>query len=112
MPDQNLPTMAEITRQLASDNERVQSFVNGMPQHIDQLVEAAKAEEWQEVKRVSDYISRSTKLYGYPEVAERADRVTQAMNTPENELEVKRSVLKLISEYGRMRGPMEKNSMS
>lgn len=104
MKQQDRPNIAEIAGRLSADNARVNRFVDGLVQRIDTLVDAATRSDWEEVRRLGEYIARSSATYGYPIISESAKKVCEA-TAEDNELEIKRSVVKLIGASGRARPP-------
>lgn len=99
-----LPNIAHLNAKLAADNHRVNMWVDGLVERIDKIVDATMRSDWMEVKRLSIFIARSSAIYGYPLLAENADRLANS-SEQEDETEIKRSVLKLIGAAGRARKP-------
>ncbi len=88
--------LAHLSSALAANNARVARFADGLTRRIDQLVEAALQEDWEEVRRVSDFLARSGDAHGYSELAQLAETVRDETQKPENQLAIKRSILRLI----------------
>ena len=108
MQNENRPNIAEISGKLAADNARVNNFVDELMQHIDSLVAATTKSDWEEVRRLSDNIARDSAMNGFPIVSESAKKVNQAMEDPQgNEIDKRRSVIKLIGACGRARRPIK-----
>ena len=89
-----------MTARLASDNERVACYVHGLASHVDHLISASQEGDWQEVRRVSEFLIRSSSVYGLAEVARSAEQVCRALDDPANTVEIKRNLLKLIGRCG------------
>jgi hypothetical protein len=101
-----LPNFAHLNAKLAVDNQRVNQWIDGLVDHIDNLVDATTRSDWMEVRRLSEYIARASAIYGFPLLAENADRIITASEL-ENETEIKRGVIKLIGAAGRTRKPVQ-----
>jgi hypothetical protein len=106
MTQNTLPNFSQLNAKLAVDNQRVNQWIDGLVEHIDNLVDATTRSDWMEVKRLSEYIARASAIYGFPLLAENADRVITASEL-ENETEIKRGVIKLIGAAGRTRKPVQ-----
>lgn len=98
---QALPDMSRYNAQLAGDAARVSRFMDGMTARVDNLLHAARHDDWSEVRRVSDYIARSSKTYGYLAITESARQLCQAIDNAENDQEIRRGLVRLIGVYGR-----------
>ena len=94
------PDVNRLSGQLAGDNDRVACFVHGLMTHVDQLVAASQENDWQEVRRVSEFLMRSSPVYGLPELARRAELVCRALEDPTNIVEIKRSLVRLVGKCG------------
>lgn len=105
MSENALPNIAHLNAKLASDNQRVNLWVDGLVERIDKIVEATMRSDWMEVKRLTDFIARSSAIYGFPLLAENAERLANA-SAQEDETEIKRGVIKLIGAAGRARRPV------
>jgi hypothetical protein len=105
MSHETLPNITHLNAKLAQDNQRVNLWIDGLVERIDKIVDATLRSDWMEVKRLSQFIARSSATYGFPLLAENADRVAEA-SASENETEVKRGVIKLIGAAGRTRKPV------
>jgi hypothetical protein len=100
------PSIAQLSARLAANNARVIEFLDSLTGRIDTLVEAASAGDWQEVERLSDYLSRAGAAYGYPLISQAAERLCDAI-TSDDETLMKRCLVKLIGVCGRARRPDE-----
>ena len=100
MSQQNLPDLRTISRRLADHNGRVARFVEALPRRVDKLVEATQARDWSEVRRLSEFLACSSDIFGCTEVAQAAHSVCKEVDEPDNEVAVKRSVIRLISSCG------------
>ena len=100
MSQQNLPDLRAMSRRLADHNNRVTRYVEALPRRVDKLVEATRSRDWSEVRRLSEFLACSSDIFGCSEVAQAAHRVCQEVDEPDNEMAVKRSVIRLISSCG------------
>jgi hypothetical protein len=105
MPD-SLPNIAHLNAKLAVDNQRVNQWVDGLVERMDKIVGATMRSDWMEVKRLSLFIARSSAIYGFPLLAENAERLASASDN-EDATEIKRGVIKLIGAAGRARKPAQ-----
>ena len=95
------PNTGAISDQLAADNARVANYVDGILGRVDQLVEAVSEGRWHDVRRISDYIARSSATYQCPAIAVDARDVCIATIETDNAEEIKRRIVKLIGTCGR-----------
>lgn len=100
MSQQNLPDLRTISRRLADHNGRVARFVEALPRRVDKLVEATQTRDWSEVRRLSEFLACSSDIFGCTEVAQAAHAVCKEVDEPDNEVAVKRSVIRLIGSCG------------
>jgi hypothetical protein len=93
--------LAKPIAKAAADNARVSRYMDSLVGRMDRLVEATTASDWSEVRRVSENLQRTGRNYGCPSIAQRAEKVCDEMDEPNNTLEINRSVLRLIGACGR-----------
>lgn len=86
-----------------ADRLRAERFVENLPQRLDQLVEAALDEDWNEVRRVGDYLAEAASRFGYDALTECAREIADAAIGDNNQLAVKRHILELIGRCGKVR---------
>ena len=106
MSETTLPDLSQLNNKLSADNQRVNLWVDGLVERIDKLVDATMRSDWLEIKRLSAFIARSSEIYGFPLIAESAQRVASASDA-KNEVETKRNLVKLIGAAGRTRRPVK-----
>lgn len=106
MSTTTLPDISQLNARLAADNHRVNQWVDGLVERIDKIVDATMRSDWMEVKRLSDFIARSSATYGFPLLAENAERLSAA-SEQQDETDIKRGVIKLIGAAGRTRRPVK-----
>lgn len=115
MPDMLIPNLAELTARLTADNERVARFADTLPPRIESIVEAAMDEDWAEVSRLTDYLSRTCNVYGFANIAQAASQVTDAIradhgakgaNSQPASKETRRRIVRLVGLAGRANSPM------
>ena len=105
MQQQTSPDLGTLTDQLALDNARVSKFVDSLFGQVDDLIDATMQSDWSEVTQLCKTMARTSAEHGYPIVSERAEQVCEAARKPQNELAIKRSIVKLIGSCGRARRP-------
>jgi dihydrodipicolinate synthase/N-acetylneuraminate lyase len=110
MAEMLIPNLADLTAKLTADNERVTRFADTLPPRIESIVEAAMDEDWAEVSRLTDYLSRTCNVYGFSNIAQAASEVTQSIRsdagapgapTKPASKETRRRVVKLVGLAGR-----------
>ena len=82
MQPQALPSLADLSYQLANQNARVVSLLDSLPGMVDQLLFAAKSKDWPEVSRLA-----------------------AAAQTRDNELEIQKQLVRLVGLCGRVQNP-------
>ena len=88
---------AEIARQ----NSRVFRMIDQMVYHVDQIVEEAQQDHWENVERMSQVIADESQRSGYSNLCEAATRLCAAAKNPVDKKAVTRSLIKLIGAVGR-----------
>src|SRR5436190_5013757 len=101
MPESLIPNLADLTARLTADNERVTRFADTLPPRIESIVEAAMNDDWDEVSRLSDYLSRTCGVYGFKNIAIAASQVTESIRTDQGNKETRRRVVRLVGLAGR-----------
>ncbi len=97
------PDIATMSRTMAANHERVVESIDIMASAIDGLVEAAAAKDWQAVGQLSRALAEGSRSLGFRAVAALAQRVDVEAHKPDNDIAVKRSLVRLIGTYGRSR---------
>ncbi len=106
MTTRTFPDLGRLSNQLVADNARIGRYMESLPKHVDKLMQATEAGDWNEVKRLSDFLASSSVMFDCPEMTAIAQSVCEAVDKPNNEIEIKRSVLRLISACDSIRRPM------
>ncbi len=101
MQSRKFPDMAELSMKLAADNQRVSQYIDTLTARIDDLVAATLKKDWDEVRRLGEHIAQTSATYGCQPITESAERLCTSLDQPDNELEVRRNILKLVGSYGR-----------
>ncbi len=91
-----------LNSQLARQNARVDHFLDSFLQGVDAVADAARENKWENVIQHGQELARDCRENGLDELGNAADNVIAAAYSPENMLEVRRSVIKLIGAGGRM----------
>jgi hypothetical protein len=99
----HLPDIAAINGKLASQNRRVETFLDEVLARLDQLIDAALAHDWEAVRRWSGEIAHCSHTSCDSEILRSAQSVLEAADQRGNEAELKSRVLKLIVACGRVR---------
>ena len=111
MPESLIPNLSELTARLTADNDRVARFAETLPPRIESIVEAAMDDDWTEVSRLTDYLSRTCGIYGFANIAKAASEVTDAIRADQGvskqtpSKETRRRVVRLVGLAGRAPAP-------
>ncbi len=97
------PDLGKLSARLAANNFRVDAFLNSLPSRIDRLVEAALSGDWDQVRQVSEFIAMSGAACDCPELAAKAQEVVKEAQHAVDSTALRRGVLRLICECGRVR---------
>ena len=96
-----LPNLSSLSRKLAEANLRIDRVIENLPGALDHLIQAADRKEWAEVSRLSDVLAKSCQDQGVP-LDESAQQVVDSA-AEQSEHQIKRSLLRLIGDSGRLR---------
>lgn len=96
----NLPDLRKSTAQLSADNARIMKFTDGLPSRVDKLVAAALAKDWTEVRRLAEYLMRSSEAYGCPNVSSCAQQMCDELDKPDNNVGIQQGLVRLIGACG------------
>ncbi len=102
-PEIARPDIAGLSARLAKDNVRVTRFMESLVNHVDLIVDAAQAEDWQEVERQADYLAGGGATHGCAELSERAAELSATLKMPGDAAQARRQVIRLIGACGRVR---------
>jgi hypothetical protein len=97
---QPLPNLNSLSRKLADANLRIDRVLENLPGALDHLIQAADRKQWSEVSRLGQVLAKSSQEQGIPLAA--AEEVA-ASAEQQSEPQLKRSLLRLIGEGGRLR---------
>ncbi len=97
------PNIAAMSARIAKDNARVSRFMESLVNHVDLIVDAAAAEDWQEVARQADYLSGGGSAHGCSELSIRASELSETLKNPYNACTARRQIVRLIGACGRTR---------
>ncbi len=86
---------------MAANHARVQHSATALSDQIDGLVAATVRRDWGEVGRLGAHLATASRVGGYRAVSALAQKVCDEAGTPQNEVGVKRSLIRLIGTYGR-----------
>ena len=98
---QPLPNLKSLSRKLADANLRIDRVLENLPGALDHLIQAADRKEWKEVSRLSEVLAKSCQEQGVPLDATAQELASSAKE--QSEPQIKRSLLKLIGDGGRVR---------
>ena len=97
------PDVKKLTAALAGDNRLVAKFVESLERRVDDIVEAARDGDWEEVGRIGRYIARSSRRYGEAEVAQAAENVCRLVESTGSETDIRTGLVGLVGSCDRAR---------
>lgn len=100
MAPTSYPNLSKGTAQLSADNARIMKFTDGVTSRVDKLVEAALADDWTEVRRLAEYMMRSSNAYGCANVSACAKQMCDEIDKPDNRQGIQQSLTRLIGACG------------
>lgn len=101
MSSPNLPNLGSLSAKIAAANLRVDRVIDSLPGMMDHIIQAADRKEWREVSRLSSALAAAPDLEGGAIQGAAEDLATDAREN--SELQIKRSLLRLIGASGRQR---------
>ena len=100
MNNPQLPDMEAASSELSKNNKLMASAVDHLLTEIDSLLEASKNEDWEQVESIGKDIAETSEKAGFPGLKEPAHCVIDDAHQPNNEHQIKKSVLRLVSRSG------------
>ena len=94
-------SISKNTERLSRQNSRVFRMIDQMVYHVDQIVEEARHDRWQNVERMSKVIAEESERSGYPGLCNAATMVHRAASSPVDERAARRGLIKLVGAIGR-----------
>ena len=107
MNSANLPNLSSINNQLAKDTQRIEKFLDSLPFHVDNLLSSAQEQDWQEVRRQSEYLASAGEACSLKEVSTAAVAIQKAIDS-DNRLMIRRGIISLVSKCGTAKMPSKK----
>jgi hypothetical protein len=101
MIKQNRSEMAELRQKIASDNARTMSVIEQLMGHVDEVLDAAQADKWDEVELMTEKIASESEDVGCLDIANCASHLHETSSTRTDPMEMKRGVIKLVGAMGR-----------
>ena len=95
------PDVAHAVSKMAVNVARVCRSVDMLSGRIDEMVVAVSREQWREVQEMSRRLAQSSRRLGCRAISALAQRVYDEARKPDNELGIKRSLVRLIGAHGR-----------
>ena len=95
------PDLAHSAAQMATNQAKVSQYVETLAGQVDELIAAAAREDWNEVRRVSQQVAHSGRACGQEEISAMAERLGDEATRPDDVLEIKRRMIRLIGTCGR-----------
>ena len=104
MDPKRRPDIATMSRTMAVDHARAAKSIDILAAGIDRLVMAAAERDWSRVRQISRELADESRSRGHRGVTARAERVHEEAGKPDNDVAVRRSLIRLIGTYGRSQG--------
>ncbi|MEE8452827.1 MAG: hypothetical protein V3R99_12960 [Thermoguttaceae bacterium] len=101
MQQQIPPDLGKMADQMAGNQAKVSQLIEQLNDSLDRLVAATVREDWSEVRQLSSDLADGGRENGYRSISALAQRVCDESERPDNTLEVKRSLIRLIGTCGR-----------
>ena len=97
------PNIATMSRTMAAQHSRAAKSIDVLAAGIDGLVAAVSQRDWHAVEQISRELAEDSRSQGYRGVTALAERVHEEAHKPDNDIAVRRSLIRLIGNYGRSR---------
>lgn len=101
MQQQTPPDLGKMADQMAVNQAKVSQLIEQLNGSLDQLVAATVRNDWSEVRQLSGDLADGGRKNGYRSISALAQRVCDEADRPNNAIEVKRSLIRLIGTCGR-----------
>ncbi len=95
------PDLARMSSAMAANHVKAAKSIEALADQIDQLVRAAGRQDWHTVASLGRQLVGDSRHSGYRGVSALAQTVCDEAGKPDNAVEVKRSLIRLIGTYGR-----------
>ena len=95
------PSIATMSRNMAAYHARAAKSIEILATSVDGLVAAAAERDWQTVGQIAGELAKDSRSQGYRGVTALAKRVHEEAHKPDNDIAVKRSLIRLVGTYGR-----------
>ncbi len=96
-----LPDLNRLNQRLAQQTIRIHSFLEVAAPQIDALLQAVEEDDRAEVGRICREIHRSSDLYGYYGLSQRASQACEAVAACHTAAVIGGKVAELVSEFDR-----------
>ena len=97
--------LSYLASTMAANQQRVAAYTARLAECIDQLVHAATCRDWDAIRGLSQQLAADSRQAGYRAISAMADTLCQEAQRPDNEVGVKRGLIRLIGTYGRSGRP-------
>jgi hypothetical protein len=92
---------AHSTATLAQNLQKINQFADTMLDQLDKMVDAANQGQWDRVARTGELLALTSRAAGFRGVSALASAVKTEASKPYNDVEAKRSLIRLIGMCGR-----------
>lgn len=101
MPQTPPPPLSDLSDRMADNLGRTLDSVEKMTSQVDDLLAAVSDKDWHRLDQGSDQLTKTARELGYHGVSACARNVRQESSKPDNEVRVKRSMIRLIGTLDR-----------
>ncbi len=108
MYPQECPDLAGMASKMAANHARVAEYAETLTGRVDALVEATVRGDWSEVRDQTERLAQSSRGTGHRAVSALCQRVCTELDSPNNELGIRRSIVRLIGTCGRVSPPAKR----
>ncbi|NQU20271.1 MAG: hypothetical protein HQ567_03240 [Candidatus Nealsonbacteria bacterium] len=95
------PDLAHSAAQMGINQAKVSQYVDTLAAQVDELVDAAAREDWNQVRQISQQVASSGREYGQDEISAMAEQLGDEATHHDDVLGMKRRMIRLIGTYGR-----------
>lgn len=96
-----LPNIGRINNRMAANIARVEQSLAALMERIESVLASAKIGDWNMVERQCERIADESRAAGLIEVSDTAERACEELFRADNEVGIKRSIIKLVAAHGR-----------
>jgi hypothetical protein len=101
MSQHERPDIGRIAATMSANQSRVVEAATTLGNRVDELIAAATRSDWADVERLGREVASHSRSLGYRVLSGMAERVSEEAQRPDNEVGVKRALIRLIGAHSR-----------